>query len=110
MNEFLRQAYGDPCRTCGYGWSAGVDVCRETIQAAPDRFEELLVGRNGREVRRGLDWNTASYVIHLADVLRIWADRVASAALGSSGAIVPYDEGQLGLVRGYVDLPLPGGL
>ena len=45
------------------------------IQAAPDRFEVLLAGRDGSERCDDLGWNTAAYVIHLADVLRIWADR-----------------------------------
>ncbi len=75
VNEFLREAYGDPCRTCGYGWSIPADVCRDIIQAAPDRFEVLLAGRDGSERCDDLGWNTAAYVIHLADVLRIWADR-----------------------------------
>ena len=108
MNEFLRVAYGDPCRECGFDWSVEPATCVAIIGNATTRFRALLAGQQGQEAHATLQWNATAYVVHVADVLRIWADRVAAAALGSSDPIVPYDEGRLGDVRRYVSLPLPG--
>jgi hypothetical protein len=110
MNEFLRAAYGDPCRECGFEWSVGQATCVAIVNEAPARFKSVLVGHDGRETHPGLQWNATAYVVHVADVLRIWSDRVAGVALGASDPVVPYDEGRLGDARGYVHLPLPGAL
>jgi hypothetical protein len=110
VNEFLREAYGDPCRGCGYDWSIEPDFCSDIVSNAPARFAALLAGQDGMREVAELQWNAAAYVVHVADVLRIWADRVAGAALGSADPIVPYDEDELGVVRGYVGLPLTGAL
>ena len=110
MNDFLVATYGDPCRGCGFAWSLEPESGRHIVHAAPARLRALLVDCTGREGCAHLQWNVAAYVVHLADVLRIWADRVAAAALGSSDPIVPYDEAELGVVRGYGRLPLAGGL
>jgi hypothetical protein len=69
-----------------------------------------MAGQNGNRKHVELEWNAAAYVVHVADVLRIWADRVAAAALGSSDPIAPYDEGALGVARGYNGLALTGAL
>lgn len=110
MNEFLVATYGDPCRGCDYDWSLEAEAGRQIVSEAPARLRVLLADRTGKEGCADLQWNAAAYVVHLADVLRIWADRVAAAALGNSDPIVPYDEGELSVVRGYRRLPLVGGL
>lgn len=110
MNEFLRAAYGDPCGGCGYDWSIEPDFCNDIVSNAPARFAALVAGHDGKRKVVELQWNAAAYVVHVADVLRIWADRVAAAALGSPDLIVPYDEAELGVVRGYESLPLAGAL
>ncbi len=102
--------YGDPCRGCGYDWSLEPEAGRRIVNDTPARLGVLLADRTGKEGCADLQWNAATYVVHLADVLRIWADRVAAAALGNSDPIVPYDEGELGVVRGYRCLPLDAGL
>jgi hypothetical protein len=101
-------AYGDPCRDCDFDWSVESATCIAIVSNAPARFRALLAGQVGRQAHATLQWNAAAYVVHVADVLRIWADRVAAAALGARDPVVPYDEGRLGDVRGYVSLPLPG--
>src|SRR5471030_1236199 len=108
MNEFLRVAYGDPCRNCGFDWSVEPATCVAIVSTAPARFRALLAGHAGQKAYTTLQWNATAYVVHVADVLRIWADRVAAAALGATDPVVPYDEGRLGDVRGYVSLPLLG--
>jgi hypothetical protein len=110
MNEFLRVAYGDPCRDCGFDWSVEPATCLAIVSTAPARFRTLLAGHAGQKAHATLQWNATAYVVHVADVLRIWADRVAAAALGAPDPVVPYDEERLGDVRGYVSLPLSGAL
>jgi len=111
MNEFLRAAYGDPCRECGFEWSVEPAACVAIVSDAPARFNALLSGQEGRKAHPNLEWNATAYVVHVADVLRIWSDRIAAAALGASDdPVVPYDEDRLGDTRGYLSLPLPGAL
>src|SRR5580700_5810619 len=110
MNEYLRERYGDPCRTCGYRWDLEQARCRELLDALPEPFPSLMTGRTGFEERPDLEWNAVAYLAHVADTLRIWAERVAGAALGSAWPVVPYDEKALGDVRGYGALPLAGVL
>jgi hypothetical protein len=110
MNQFLRAAYGDPCRECGFEWSVGPAVCGAIVSDAPARFRSLLAGHDGKEAHPNLEWNATAYVVHVADVLRIWSDRIAAVALGASEPVVPYDEDRLGDARGYMRLPLPGAL
>jgi len=110
VNEFLRATYGDPCRRCGYDWSLEPGPCNEIVSSVPDRSAALMAGQDGKREHVDLEWNATAYVVHVGDVLRIWANRVSAAALGSSDPIVPYNEGELGVVRGYMELPLAGAL
>jgi hypothetical protein len=80
------------------------------LSEAPVRFKSILAGQDGRKAHPDLEWNVTAYVVHVADVLRIWSDRIAAAALGASDPVVPYDEDRLGDARGYVSLPFPGAL
>jgi hypothetical protein len=110
VNEFLRVAYGDPCRECGFEWSVEPATCVAIVSDAPNRFKSALAGHDGRKTHPNLQWNATAYVVHVADVLRIWSDRLAAVALGASDPVVPYDEDRLGDARGYVGLPLSGAL
>jgi hypothetical protein len=110
VNEFLRAAYGDPCRKCGFEWSIEPAGCVAIVSDAPARYTSVLAGHDGRATHPSLRWNATAYVVHVADVLRIWSDRIAAVALGSSDPVVPYDEDRLGDARGYVGLPLLGAL
>jgi hypothetical protein len=110
VNEFLRAVYGDPCRTCGFEWSVEPASCVAIVSDAPARFTSVLAGHDGRSTHATLRWNATAYVVHVADVLRIWSDRIAAVALGASDPVVPYDEDRLGDARGYVSLPLLGAL
>jgi hypothetical protein len=110
MNDFLRAAYGDPCRECGFELSVEPVSCVAIVSDAPTRFKSVLAGHDGCATHHNLRWNATAYVVHVADVLRIWSDRIAAVALGSSDPIVPYDEDRLGDARRYVALPLSGAL
>ena len=81
MNAYLTERYGNPCRGCGYTWSADADVCRGMIEESPGRVAALLEGRDGSESVPELEWNARAYVAHMADNLRIWSERLAAVVL-----------------------------
>jgi hypothetical protein len=110
MNQVLREAYGDPCGECGFEWSVEPATCVAIVADAPARLKSILAAQDGRRTHPNLGWNATAYVVHLADVLRIWSDRIAAVALGAPDPVVPYDEDRLGDIRGYASLPLPGAL
>jgi hypothetical protein len=106
MNDYIRQTFGDPCRECGYTWDLEADAARAIVRELPTQVDLTLRGRQGTERTPDLSWNATAYVCHLADNLRIWAERVAGASLGSTEPIASYDEDALGVARDYGHIPL----
>jgi DinB family protein len=102
--------YGDPCRECGYDWSIRAADAIRLIAEVPRRYAELLVGDPGTTRGAGLDWSTGAYVCHVVDNLRIWAERLAGSARGSSGEVVPYDAELLATARRYESVALEAAL
>lgn len=110
MNEYLRQKYGDPCLGCGYGWSIDPAGPAVILAGTADRYLELLVGCDGRESVPSLAWDAGSYVCHVADNTRIWAERLAGASAGPAGPVASYDEVALAVARSYAGIALAGAL
>jgi hypothetical protein len=110
VNDYLTARYGAPCRECGYAWSTPVDAAAAIVVGTPDRLEAMLAGRGGDERAPGLAWDVTSYVAHLADNNRIWAERIAGAALGAQTPVQPYDEAELATARGYGGFALSAAL
>lgn len=75
------------------------------IAGAPVRYRELTEGLVGSEHPPGASWTVAGYVAHVADNVRIWAERLGGLARGE-GRVVPFDQDALAEVRGYGSLPL----
>jgi len=105
-----RAQYGDPCRECGYDWSLELEDAIRLVAETPSRYAELLDGTDGSTRGAGLDWSTRAYVCHVTDNLRIWAERLAGAARGSSAEIVPYDSDLLARARRYESIALEAAL
>lgn len=57
-----------------------------------------------------LEWSAVAYVCHIADNLRIWAERLAGAALGSTTPVSSYDGDLLARARVYDGVPVEGAL
>lgn len=110
MSEWGRAAYGDPCRECGYDWSTSQKDAVAIIAAVPARYADLLRGRDGSQRHPDLDWSAGTYVCHVTDNLRIWAERLVGAALGDSGQVAPYDNDLLAHARAYQHVPVEGAL
>jgi DinB superfamily len=72
----------------------------------PGSYAAVLARASGAERHRDLSWSVGAYVCHVADNLRIWAERLAGASSGSGGVVGPYDENLLAAARAYDTIPL----
>jgi len=102
--------YGDPCRECGYAWSITRADAIALVAAVPERYARLLDGQDATARHPELGWTAGGYVSHVVDNLRIWAERMAGAALGRRCDVPGYDEKLLSAARGYNLVPVSGSL
>jgi len=112
-NRFGPDTFGDPCRECGFAWSDSEDAAAAVVAAAPDVFDALLAGHSGTERHPALGWSAGAYVCHVADNLRIWAERLAALAGAPPGGalpVAPYDQDALARVRRYEEIAVAGAL
>ncbi len=108
MDEWGAPLYGDPCRDCGFSWSAGQTGSIRLMCSLPDSIDELLRGATGAERLPDLEWNVSAYVSHMTDNTRIWAERLVAVARGADARVVPYDPDLLAESRHYNDVALYG--
>ncbi len=110
MNSAGPTMYGSPCRECGFDWFASRETIVAAVESMPGQLGELLDSARGDERRDGLAWSAAEYVSHVADNLRIWAERLVGARRGPSRLIGPYDQDDLARARNYPAIPLSAAL
>ena len=110
MSEYGRKTYGDPCRECGFVWSIGQADAAELVTGIPRRLGELLAGLDASLRHPDLSWSVGAYVCHVADNLRIWAERLAGQALGATGPVSAFDQDRLADVRNYDRIPIEAAL
>lgn len=110
MDTWGATTYGDPCRGCGFGWSTSLPDAVALIERLPVDAGDLLGGATGVERSPDLAWSVGSYVCHVGDNLRIWAERLGGIAAGAPPAVGGYDENALGDARQYEAIPLPSAL
>lgn len=109
MDRWAAARYGDPCRECGFSFSIELDESLAYLSQIPEELSAVLAGARGTERHPDLAWSVASYVCHVADNVRIWAERVAGASRGAQ-MVGPYDENLLAAARSYADVPLAAAL
>jgi len=110
VSTWGRTTYGDPCRECGHAWPAGVDAGVGLVRAVPGELRALLAGRDGTERAADLTWDARSYVCHVADNLRVWAERLWAAPHLRELVVTPYDADLLAAARPYAAVPLVAAL
>lgn len=110
MESWGSALYGDPCRQCGYDWSILPAEAVTLVVSTPARYAALLTGVDGSQRHPELGWSAGGYVCHVGDNLRIWAERLAGAALGGGRQVPGYDENLLAQARAYDQVPLTGAL
>lgn len=100
------------CEECGFRLSITVEEASALITSAPARFRAALDGQDKVLVRTPtvLPWSASAYVWHLADVLRISAERLWALAHDADAAIVSYDPDALAAVRRYAQQSPAAGL
>ncbi len=69
-----------------------------------------LDGCDGTARAPGLGWDARSYVCHVADNLRIWAERMVAAIDVAEHAVAAYDADLLATARRYRAIPLRAAL
>lgn len=102
--------YGNPCRECEFDWSLAATAAAAMIGETPTTFAGLLQGRDGSARLDGLAWSAVAYVCHVTDNLRIWAERLAGAALGAGPHVPGYDQDLLARARSYDEVGVTGAL
>lgn len=110
MNDWGRATYGEPCRECGYTWATSLDDAVAIMEAVPPTDEAALEGASGTEQHPDRSWSVGAYVCHVANNLRIWAERLAGVAAGAPPDVALYDENELAIARRYEEIPLQGAL
>ncbi len=110
MSEWGRKRFGDPCRECGYGWSTSQEEAIALVRNVPSSFRRLVEGIDVSRRHPDLSWSVKAYVCHVGDNLRIWAERLAGAALGGERELGAYDESLLAEARRYEQVPIEGVL
>jgi hypothetical protein len=110
MNEWGISLYGDPCRECGFSWAVDLDGATLAVTGTGAAYAALLRGATGRERHPDLAWSVSAYVCHVADNLRIWAERLAGIASGAGPRVAPYDESLLAEARQYGSIPLEAAM
>jgi hypothetical protein len=109
-SNYGRVTFGDPCRECGWSWSVDEATAIRCVAQTPAQFAALVAGRDGSERHPDLAWPVGGYVCHVADNLRIWAERLAGVALGASRKVTAYDQDALAEARRYPSVPLEAAL
>ena len=109
-NAWWITEYGDPCRECGFDWSIEPNEAILLVEALPDRFAAVLDSSTGDEVFPGTTWSAKGYVFHVADNLRIFAERLEGVAAGGSTALPSYDQEELAAARRYEEMSLQSAL
>jgi hypothetical protein len=110
MSEWGRDTFGDPCRQCGFRWTITRDDAVALVSAAPDELARVLRHADGSERHGERAWPVVGYVCHMADNLRIWAERLVGLVSGDRRPVAPYDQDELARTRGYPEIALGGAL
>jgi hypothetical protein len=110
VSDWGPSVYGDPCRECEFAWTTPVPEAIALVANLPVAFGGLLEGRAGTEQHPDLNWSVTGYVLHVADNLRIWAERLMGVLGGAPRLVANYDENKLANARSYREIPLQAAM
>ena len=97
MTPWWEDVHGDPCRECGTSWVVPFEVAVEQVRGVPDVVAELLP-RAGDPTG---GWSATEYVVHTADTLRSWAERLAAALADDPRVPAGHDADEPARARRY---------
>lgn len=110
MNRWGVTTWGQPCRVCGFSWDLPPEEMLVVMAGVPARFRAAVGSSDGSLVGPGLTWSVTAYVCHVADNLRIFAERLVGVARSGNPQIVAYDQDDLAVVRDYHSIAVEGAL
>jgi hypothetical protein len=114
-NAWWIEEWGNPCRECGFDWAQPPESVIAAVEELPAKFDALLAGRTGDERAPGAHpgrpvWSAKAYVFHVADNLRIFAERLEGVFAGAPTTLAAYDQDELAAARNYEAMSLPSAL
>jgi hypothetical protein len=109
-NAWWIEEWGNPCRECGFDWSQSPETAIAAVEALPDQFDAALAGRTGAEQAADATWSAKAYLFHVADNLRIFAERLEGVFAGAPTALAAYDQDELAAARNYEAMSLQSAL
>jgi hypothetical protein len=71
------------------------------VSTIPERLQRIVGLREDSPTHPSLTWSAKAYVCHIADNLRIWAERLEAGLRGDGGQLASYDDNLLAVARGY---------
>jgi len=77
-----------------------------SVASIGDEFRAALGDSDSERVHPDLSWSAKGYVLHVADNLRIWAERIEARIGGGPEAVATYDDNLLAAARNYEQLSL----
>jgi hypothetical protein len=114
-NAWWIAEWGNPCRECGLDWSSSPDSVIAAVEELPDKFDAALAEHTGDE--RAPDahlhqpsWSAKAYVFHVADNLRIFAERLDGVFAGAPTTLAAYDQDELADARNYEAMSVQSAL
>jgi hypothetical protein len=102
--------FGDPCGGCGFRWSISAEDADAIVRDSPRRFGEVTSRPRDRDRHPDLQWPISGYVCHVADSIRIWAERIAIVLLANQVSVPPYDQDLLATARHYDQIDVSAAL
>jgi hypothetical protein len=109
-NAWWIAEWGNPCRQCGFDWSQAPEAAIAAVEELPDHFDDLLAGRSGNERAVDAGWSAKAYVFHVADNLRIFAERLEGVFAGAPTVLAAYDQDELAAARNYEAMSVQAAL
>jgi hypothetical protein len=114
-NAWWIEEWGNPCRECGFDWAQSPESVITAVEALPDKFDALLAGHTGDETAADAHpgeviWTAKAYVFHVADNLRIFAERLEGVFAGGPTMLAAYDQDELAAARNYDGMSLQAAL
>jgi hypothetical protein len=93
------------CAECGFSWECDAPTALSIIDAAADRFEDLLPGDAADAPVAAERWSPSAYVWHVGDLVRAWAERLHSLGVAPTTPWAGFDPDELAHARHYEALP-----
>jgi hypothetical protein len=100
----------EACGECGFAWSVPYDEAVATVRVATELVQQACGGVPSHEHAGGLRWSPCEYTWHLADAIRIAAERLWMTIHVPAARLVCFDEAALAAARHYDELPAAAAL